>query len=141
MDLYSAEIKRLNATPPNFALSDEADHVVKAYNTFCGDKFRIFISENDRIEEVLFHGYGCAVSKASSAIATEYLKGKSWSEVVDDCKQVVDFLSGEDREIDAIDPRLKDFAVVRKYPGRFECAALVWREVGKYAQQILASRC
>ena len=141
MDLYSDQIKQLNAAPPNYEKRDHADHSIKAFNSYCGDKFTVFVDSSDRIATAVFHGYGCAVSKASAAILTEYLPGKSWTEVNVGCQKVLDFLAGNTGEIDMVDVRLEDFAVVKNYPGRFECAALVWREVGAYAQQIVTEDC
>ena len=140
MDLYSKIILDLNNNPPNFKVRDDAQHEVKAYNTFCGDKYRLHLDYEDSAEAISFSGHGCAVSKASTAILTECISGKSWREIHELCVTVLDFLDrgvehelGADCDIADIDARLESFAVVRKYPGRHDCAALGWEELRKYS--------
>ena len=137
MDLYSPTIKELSKNPPNFGENGNADHIVKAYNSYCGDKFRVQLVGGETLSEVMFDGHGCAVSKASCAILTEIVGGKSWEQVGQMCDRVVSYLSNEGESIDGLDARLKDFVVVRKYPGRLDCAILAWRELGAYARQMI----
>ncbi len=140
MDLYDKTILDLNSNPPNFVDREDAQHVVKAYNAYCGDKFKVNLDFDKRAGEISFMGYGCAVSKASTAVMTECLREKSWVQIVDICVTVLDFLNGggdgansTNHAIKHIDIRLESFAVVHKYPGRYDCAALCWEEMRKYA--------
>ena len=136
MDLYSPTILELNSDAPNFGKNEDAGHHVKAYNTFCGDKFTIAFDVNGTIRDILFHGYGCAVSKSSAALLTEVLTGKTPQEAISASEEVIAFLKEEQKSIDHIDPRLEAFAVVGKYPGRYDCAALSWTEMAKYLKSI-----
>lgn len=140
MDLYDKTILELNRNPRNYSAREAAEHVVKAYNTFCGDKYKVHLDFADRAEAVSFMGYGCAVSKASTSIMTDCIDGKAWQEIHDSCVFVLDFLKGENevtigsnRAIADIDVRLQSFDIVHKYPGRLDCAALCWEEMRKYA--------
>jgi len=144
MDLYNKIILDLNNNPPNFAQRVDAQHEVKAYNSYCGDKYKVHLDFVNQAEAISFSGYGCAVSKASTAILTECVRGKSWQEIHDICVSVLDFLSRSDTDIQGtaseitdIDVRLESFAVVHKYPGRYDCAALSWEEMRKYARKEL----
>lgn len=133
MDLYSKVILELSKYPPNYAEREDARHEIKAFNSYCGDKFKVQLDYDVLVKVVSFTGYGCAVSKASAAILTECAKGKSWQEMHDICVKVLDFLNGGEINIADVDERLDSFSVVRNYPGRFECAALCWQEMRKYS--------
>ena len=139
MDLYNKTILDLNSNPPNYVVREDAQHEVKAYNTFCGDKYILHLDYENGVYAISFAGYGCAVSKASAAILTECVQGKTWQEVHEICETVIDYLSSGnedsteiDHAITDIDARLESFAIVRKYPGRYDCAALCWEELRKY---------
>ena len=147
MDLYSKTILNLNSKPPNYGAREDAQHEVKAYNAYCGDKYKLHLDYEACAEEISFTGYGCAVSKASTAILTECMKERSWQEIHDICVVVLDFLRGSnvDNEglgdkVAEIDARLESFAVVRKYPGRYECAALCWEEMLQYSLKQIDSK-
>ena len=48
---------------------------------------------DDRIEEIRFHGHGCAISQASASIASEELKGMTLQEVGElDADWMIDLL-------------------------------------------------
>ena len=133
MDLYSPVIRELNAAPANYGELEAPDHEVKAINNFCGDKFIVRIKYDNKVEEVVFNGYGCAVSKASADILSDNIKELNWNEIADLCRSVLDFLEGK-APLGSLDERLESFSVVRKYPGRFECAALAWKEMYDHAR-------
>jgi nitrogen fixation NifU-like protein len=67
--------------PRNFGRIDGADISHEEYNPLCGDlvgmDFRI---ADGVIEEVRFHGRGCAISQASASLMTERLRGMSLEE-------------------------------------------------------------
>jgi nitrogen fixation protein NifU and related proteins len=67
--------------PRNFGRLDGADISHEEYNPLCGDlvgmDFRI---ADGVIEDVRFHGRGCAISQASASLMTERLRGMSLEE-------------------------------------------------------------
>jgi nitrogen fixation protein NifU and related proteins len=67
--------------PRNFGRIEGADISHEEYNPLCGDlvgmDFRI---ADGVIEEVRFHGRGCAISQASASLMTERLQGMSLEE-------------------------------------------------------------
>ena len=67
--------------PRNFGRLEGANVSHEEYNPLCGDlvgmDFRI---EEGVIEDVRFHGRGCAISQASASLMTERLKGMSLEE-------------------------------------------------------------
>ena len=72
-ELYSPFILGRSKQPVNFEIIEDAV-VVEAYNPVCGDRYTIYIKlVGEHIERISFHGYGCAVSKASISVLTEQL--------------------------------------------------------------------
>jgi nitrogen fixation protein NifU and related proteins len=67
--------------PRNFGRLEGADITHEEYNPLCGDvvgmDFRI---HDGKIEDIRFHGRGCAISQASASLLTERLKGLSLEE-------------------------------------------------------------
>src|ERR1700694_2563012 len=52
------------------------------HTPLCGDELGVHIRvSEDRIEDLRFHGHGCAISQASASIASEELKGMELDEV------------------------------------------------------------
>ena len=52
------------------------------HNPLCGDELGVHIRvKAGQIEDLRFHGHGCAISQASASIASEELKGMSLQEV------------------------------------------------------------
>lgn len=121
--LYHPLILEHNKSPFNFEKQENAAILLDAYNPICGDRFKLFLNIKDsHIETIHFHGYGCAVSKASTSIMVQKLLGKSIEEAQQICKtfqQTMD--SGKSDEMDFI-----PFAVARQFPGRAACAELSW---------------
>ena len=79
--LYRELILDHYKNPRNFGRIDGADISHEEYNPLCGDlvgmDFRI---ADGVIEEVRFHGRGCAISQASASLMTERLRGMSLEE-------------------------------------------------------------
>ena len=95
----------------------------------CGDRVTIYldVDDEDVIRDVAFQGSGCAISRASTSMMTEALKGKRASEAERLFslfhKQVTDGDSEDGRE-DLGD--LEALAGIREYPSRVKCAVLGW---------------
>jgi len=50
-------------------------------NPLCGDVVRLELALRDgRVEDVRFHGEGCAISQAAASLLTEMVKGKTVDE-------------------------------------------------------------
>ncbi len=64
--------------PRNFGRIEHADISHEELNPLCGDVVGMdFRVAEGRIEDVKFHGRGCAISQASASLLTERLKGMS----------------------------------------------------------------
>jgi nitrogen fixation protein NifU and related proteins len=67
--------------PRNFGKLEGADISHEEYNPLCGDLVGMdFRLRDGTIEDVRFHGRGCAISQASASLMTERLKGMSLEE-------------------------------------------------------------
>ncbi len=67
--------------PRNFGRLDHPDISHEEDNPLCGDVVGMdFRVKDDVIEDIRFHGRGCAISQASASLLTERLKGMSLEE-------------------------------------------------------------
>lgn len=82
MSLYQDLILDHYRNPRNYGRLEHATHHSETYNPTCGDKLQMdILVKNDMIEDVRFSGSGCAISQASASLLTEYIKGKTVSEI------------------------------------------------------------
>ncbi len=71
--------------PRNFGRLEDADISHEENNPLCGDVVGMDLKTRDGvIEDVRFHGRGCAISQASASLLTERLKGMS----LDDARKI-----------------------------------------------------
>jgi nitrogen fixation NifU-like protein len=90
--------------PRNFGRLEGADISHEEYNPLCGDMVGMDLQVRDGvIEDVRFHGRGCAISQASASLMTERLKGMS----LDEARQLSKDDVLEDLGIDISPARLK----------------------------------
>jgi nitrogen fixation NifU-like protein len=67
--------------PRNFGRIEAPDITHEEYNPLCGDMVGMDFRVRDGvIEDVMFHGRGCAISQASASLMTERLKGMTLDE-------------------------------------------------------------
>ena len=75
-DLYRDYILEHYKRPRNFGELDPHDLEALEHNPLCGDELGVHIRVKDgRIEDLRFHGHGCAISQAAASIASEQLIG------------------------------------------------------------------
>jgi nitrogen fixation NifU-like protein len=75
-DLYRDFILEHYKRPKNFGELDPHDLEAHEHNPLCGDELGVHIRVTDgRVEDLRFHGHGCAISQASASIASEELIG------------------------------------------------------------------
>jgi nitrogen fixation NifU-like protein len=129
-ELYQETILGHNKKPRNFRVLADANREADGHNPLCGDEFTLYarVSDDGLVEEVTFQGTGCAISKASASLMTEFVKGKSLEEVYGDFDrfhQLVTSSPSAPPETDGLG-KLAVFAGVREYPMRVKCATLAW---------------
>ncbi len=75
-DLYRDFILEHYKRPKNFGELDPHDLEAHEHNPLCGDELGVHIRVSDgRVDDLRFHGHGCAISQASASIASEELIG------------------------------------------------------------------
>jgi nitrogen fixation NifU-like protein len=82
--LYREVILDHYKNPRNHGKIDDADAHAEGKNPLCGDETEIFVkfgSDGATIEDIKFHGRGCAISQAATSMLTEMVKGKHATEV------------------------------------------------------------
>ena len=129
-ELYQQVILEHNKKPKNFHKMDDATHKAEGYNPLCGDHLNVYLklSDNDTIEEISFEGEGCAISKASSSMMTQSLKGKSVDEAKKLFKEFHNLIIGElnpDKDQHSLG-KLAIFSGIWHFPSRVKCASLCW---------------
>lgn len=131
--LYQEHILKKSKDESLKGVVQNETHRLEAYNPMCGDKFTLSIRVNqNRIEDARFDGFGCAISKASTALLTEKIIGKSLNEVaplVNDFLELIDEDGNRDPEMISKDDQLLAFAAAREFPERKTCASLSWDEL------------
>jgi nitrogen fixation protein NifU and related proteins len=81
-DLYRDYILDHYKRPHNFGELPSHDLEGHEHNPLCGDELGVQIKVKDgRIEDLRFHGHGCAISQASASIASDELIGMKLSDV------------------------------------------------------------
>ena len=133
--LYQEVILYHHKNPVNFEQVENASLVLEANNPLCGDRYTLYLDvdnnpANGGITNAHFHGFGCAISKASTSILVKNLIGKTTAEARALCQQFIQHVDGEKRLADSS----KDFVAfeaVDEFPERRSCAVLAWEVVAR----------
>lgn len=127
--LYHGVILEHNRAPSFFEKRPDAQHVVEAYNPLCGDKFKLYLDiENGVIAAATFHGYGCAVSKASASVLMTKIQGQPLEALPSILEKFLEAIAAGSAD----DPEISAFAVAKNFPGREKCATLAWEALKNY---------
>ena len=128
--LYQGVIMQHNNEPFHFEKRATAQHVLEAYNPLCGDKFKLFLDiENGVVTQATFHGYGCAISKASTSVLMKHIQGQPLSKIAD---LVSDYFKIIENTSENTDEELTAFAAAKDFPGRIKCATLAWDSMNEF---------
>ncbi len=129
-ELYQETILDHNRKPRNFGPLEDANREADGHNPLCGDQLTVYARVNDEgiVEDLHFEGSGCAISKASASLMTEFEKGKSLEAVRADFERFHDLVTSppdSPAETEGLG-KLAVFSGVREYPMRVKCATLAW---------------
>ncbi len=125
-DLYQETILEHSKKPRNYGELPSANHKAEGFNPLCGDHYTVFVNVKDgAIQEITFHGAGCAISKASASMMTQSLKGKNEQQAEELFTRFHDLVTGQSTSTDDLG-KLAVFAGVSEYPLRVKCATLAW---------------
>ena len=128
-ELYQEIVLDHNSRPRNYRALEDADRTVEGFNPLCGDQLTVYVKfENGVIEDVAFQGKGCAISRASSSLMTQAVKGKTTQEakrIFGAFREMI--TKGEDADLDGVDlGDLEVLAGVADFPSRVKCASRGW---------------
>ncbi|MDP2585259.1 MAG: iron-sulfur cluster assembly scaffold protein [Candidatus Levybacteria bacterium] len=113
--LYREIILEHWKNPQNYGILKNPDIDVSEVNKICGDRIRLTGKiKNGKLAEVAFIGEGCAISKASSSLFTQDLKGMELAKIIKIDKEKV----------------LKNLPISIS-PARYNCALLCFRALQK----------
>jgi nitrogen fixation NifU-like protein len=125
-ELYKQEVLYFDKNPRNFRALPDANRQAEGDNPLCGDCFTVFLKlEDDVIRDISFQGHGCAISKASTSMMTERLKGKTSAEARSFYNEFHKFLLTGEGDEEAMGS-LFALGGVHKFPMRVKCAILSW---------------
>ena len=128
-ELYQSIILDHNRRPRNFGEPASCSHRASGRNPLCGDEVTVWMTvADDVLAEVHFVGQGCAISKASSSLMTEAVRGKTREQALAMFDRVHELLTGK------ADPmaerktlgQIAALGGVSRFPIRVKCASLGW---------------
>lgn len=128
-DLYQELILDHSKKPRNFRILEHANRKAEGFNPLCGDRITICLEmEGNKIKDIGFQGSGCAISKASTSMMTEAVKGKTRAEAEALFEKVHKMLSrAPDESFNSSElGKLAVFSGVTEFPVRVKCATLAW---------------
>lgn len=127
-DLRADLIRDHDLRPRNYEVLQDATSTGYNYNPRCGDKYTVYLQVvADRLAQVRFMGWGCAVSKASASIMCASVEGLSVQAAQELIVEFRKMVAGEPHQLDA-DAHFDLFAFVgiHQNPMRLHCATLAW---------------
>ena len=125
LELYHPDLLAYARETVRWQKEHNAQHIIKAINPVCGDKFEIRMDIGHVITNTSFFGYGCVVSKASIALLTDMIAGLDVQAARSVIQSFIDRLH-DGTEIQSGEERFDPFMVARKFPSRMQCASLGW---------------
>jgi nitrogen fixation protein NifU and related proteins len=122
--LYHPLILQHSKQPVRYGKREDAPQTLDAYNPLCGDRFQVYVELADgQVVDLSFYGHGCSVSKASTSVLVDTLRGKTVAEARRLAEQFIAMIEeGAEPAVEAFAP----FAAARAFPGRKSCATLPW---------------
>ncbi len=130
--LYKTVILKHNNAPFHYEKKEGAAHQLEAYNPLCGDRFNLFVELKEGIiESIHFHGYGCAISKASTSVLVKNLEGKTMKQALALCDKFQQVVSPDGTVTNELE-EFEAFAAAKDFPGRLTCATLSWEVVQSF---------
>lgn len=127
--IYSALILEASTNRKNKREMEDADVRELGHNPSCGDELTLMVKmEGNRIKDASYEGEGCAISKASTSLMIDILKGKEKEEALRVIDTYVRMIRGETLTSEQM-KTLQDarvFESIKNLPARVKCATLSW---------------
>jgi nitrogen fixation NifU-like protein len=128
-DLYQEVILEHSKAPRNYRELKNPDRKAEGFNPLCGDHFTVYLQmQGETIQDVVFQGSGCAISKASASMMTQALKGKTRADADELFQRFHSVVTGQvpANGVQTELGKLTVFSGVSEFPARVKCATLAW---------------
>ena len=128
-ELYQEVILDHSRKPRNFGKLEGADRSLEGYNPLCGDRLTLYLKlQGDVVTDVAFEGSGCSISRASTSMMTQAIKGRTRAQVEATFGRFHEMVTrAPGSAVDAEDlGDLELLAGVAEFPARVKCATLAW---------------
>jgi len=120
-------------SPYHFEVPDEASIELSAYNPMCGDKYKLYLEGPGDLQNMHYHGIGCALSKASGSMMIRALEKMTIHDAIRFVRAFIDQV--ESGQADASLPEdLRVFVELKNFEGREECMTLTWKALLKHLE-------
>lgn len=131
---FETIINQHNEHSSNYGQCSQCSHTEEGFNAFCGDHLLLhfkFVGNN--IDDIMFEGELCAISKSSASIMTELLKGKTIDQAEDIYREFKQIIESTDINTDQIlkHGNIGAFSAIKDSPARLKCAVLPWKTMEK----------
>ncbi len=127
--IYTDLILEASTSKKNMRELEDPDFKELGHNPSCGDELTLMLKMNgDILEDISFIGEGCAISRASTSLMIDILKGKSKGEALKIISSYLNMIRGESLSKEEF-KSLKDarvFENIKNLPARVKCATLAW---------------
>ncbi len=130
--IYTTLILEASNDKRNMREIENPDFELMGHNPSCGDELKLMLKmDGDIVVDAAFTGEGCAISKASSSMMVDLIKGKTKTEVGELLAIFVGMIRGEERTEDqlALLKNARVFESIKQLPARVKCATLSWHTV------------
>ena len=127
LDLYQEVVMDHKRAPRHFGRLAAPTHQARGHNPQCGDDLQVELVVGDgRVNDIRFHGQGCAICIASASMMTDAVLGQEVALAQALQARFRAVLTGQMQAEEAHLGKLVSLAGVRNYPGRNKCALLGW---------------
>lgn len=127
--IYTDLILEASQNRKNLRKLENPDVEELGHNPSCGDELTLYAKfDGDKIVDASFTGEGCAISKASTSLMIDLIKGKTKKEAETLIETFLKMIHGEELTKDEL-KSLKDaraFEGIKRLPARAKCATLSW---------------
>lgn len=127
LDLYQEVVMDHKRAPRHFGTLAAPTHQARGHSPQCGDDLQVELVVGDgRVNDIRFHGQGCAICIASASMMTDAVLGQEVALAQALQARFRAVLTGQMQAEEAHLGKLVSLAGVRNYPGRIKCALLGW---------------
>lgn len=121
--LYKQKILPESKAPFHFEKPEKFTKNLEAYNPMCGDQYHLYFDEQEHPNH--FHGFGCAVSKASTSLLVKKTQGMEKAEIQALASTFLEAMDG--KEVSVNDEELSILVALKDFGGRLDCITLSWK--------------